>query len=313
MRPFLVRFGYDSRTGVRRDTGRSRVAVPPFRSLGPFRIVTLDAYADRWALVTGASSGIGAEFARVLAARGMHLVLVARREERMRELAADLFTRHGTRTEVIVADLSDPSEVARLAEEVDRRGVEVELLVNNAGFGVVGDIPGTSRETVLDMLSVNVAALTDLTYRYLPRMVERKRGGVINVASVAAFQPVAYMGAYAASKAYVLHFSEALWAEARDAGVTVLALCPGTTRTDFFDIAGAAGWLKKQSAQTPEQVVRTAMRAFERKRLSVVSGWKNYVLSGLVRLATRRVCVLESRKYFRPKPAKKQSAKADAG
>lgn len=273
----------------------------------------VDAYADRWALVTGASSGIGAEFARLLAARGMHLVLAARREEPMRELAAELFTRHGTRTEIIVVDLSEPSDVARLADEIDRHGIEIELLVNNAGFGIVGDIPGTSREAILDLVSVNVAALTNLTYRFLPRMVERKHGGIINVASVAGFQPVAYMSAYAASKAYVLHFSEALWAEARDAGVTVVALCPGVTRTSFFENAGVPGWLKKSTALDPEQVVRAGLRALEKKRNYVVPGWKNYILSLLVRLAPRRTCALESRKYFRPRSQPKEQAKADAG
>ena len=272
----------------------------------------VDAFADRWALVTGASSGIGAEFARVLAARGMHLVLVARREDRMQELAADLFTRHGSRTEVIPADLSDPAEIARLADEIAGRGIEVELLVNNAGFGIVGEIPHTERENVLDLVHLNIAALTDLTYRYLPAMLTRGHGAVINVGSVAAFQPVAYMGAYAASKAYVLHFSEALWAEARDHGVTVLALCPGTTKTEFFDIAGATGWLKKQSAQTPEQVVKAALRGLEKRRQYVVPGMKNYILSLLVRLAPRRTCVLESRKFFRPKPAKKRRDKEQA-
>jgi len=273
----------------------------------------VDAYADRWALVTGASSGIGAEFARLLAGRGMHLVLASRREEPMRELAADLFTRHGTRTEIVVADLTQPADVARLAEEVDRKGIEIELLVNNAGFGVVADVPSTNRDAVLDLISVNIAALTDLTYRYLPRMMERKHGGIINVASVAAFQPVAYMGAYSASKSYVLHFSEALWAEARDYGVTVIALCPGVTRTRFFDVAGAPGWLKKTAASEPEQVVRSALRALEKHRNYVVPGWKNYILSLLVRLAPRRTCALESRKYFRPRPIAPEKQRLETG
>ena len=273
----------------------------------------VDAYADRWALVTGASSGIGAEFARLLAGRGMHLVLAARREEPMRELAADLFTRHGTRTEIIPADLTQPSDVARLAEEIERKGIEIELLVNNAGFGVVADVPNTNREAVLDLISINIAALTDLTYRYLPKMMERKHGGIINVASVAAFQPVAYMGAYAASKSFVLHFSEALWAEARDHGVTIVALCPGVTRTSFFEIAGAPGWLKKTAASEPEHVVRAALRALEKRRNYVVPGWKNYILSLLVRLAPRRTCALESRKYFRPRPTAPDKQRIETG
>lgn len=273
----------------------------------------VDSYADRWALVTGASSGIGAEFARLLAARGMHLVLASRREAPMRELAEELFTRHGTRTEVISVDLIDPEAINRLAGEIDRKGIEIELLVNNAGYGVVGEIAATDRKVILEMVAVNIAALTDLTYRYLPKMTQRGHGAIINVGSVAAFQPVAFMAAYAASKSYVLHFSEALWAETRDSGVTILALCPGVTRTEFFNVAGAPGWLQKSRAHEPEQVVRTALRSLEKKRNYVVPGWKNYILTLLVRLAPRRTCALESRKYFRPRRSKKETEAVDAG
>jgi short-subunit dehydrogenase len=261
----------------------------------------LQAYADHWALITGASSGIGAEFARQLAARGMHLVLAARREQLLTQLAAELHQAHGTKTEIIVADLSNPQEPARLLQEIEKRGVTIELLVNNAGFGVVSELEKTDVVRVLEMVQVNVAALSELTLRVLPGMCARGHGGVINVASVAAFQPVGYMGAYAATKAYVLHFSEALWAEARERGVTVTVLCPGTTRTEFFNVTGTPGWLEKHSAQDVKPVVRTALKALEKGRSYVVSGWKNYVLSLLVRIATRATVVKESMKYFRPK------------
>ena len=263
----------------------------------------LDQYAERWAIVTGASSGIGAEFARKLAARGMHLILVARRKQLMEELAADLHTRHGTRCEVIVADLSDANESARLIKEVTARGYPIELLVNNAGFAVVGEMTGTNVERIMEMVRLNVGALTELTYLVLPGMVERGHGAIVNVASVAGFQPVAYMGAYAASKSYVLHFSEAIWAEARSHGVTVMALCPGITRTEFFTVANVAGWLKKQASQSPEQVVKTCLKGLEKKRQYIVSGWKNYILSLLVRLAPRKTAVIESMKFFRPEVA----------
>src|SRR5260370_16331112 len=147
------------------------------------------------------------------------------------------------------------------------------------------------------MLRVNVLALTDLTYRVLPAMLERGHGGIINVASTAAFQPVGYMGPYAASKAYVLHFTESLWAEARDRGVTVTALCPGTTRTAFFEVSGVPGWLESHSAQYAKPLVRTALKALEKRRSYVISGWKNYILSLLVRIATRATVVKESMKY----------------
>jgi short-subunit dehydrogenase len=261
----------------------------------------LKAYADHWALVTGASSGIGAEFARQLAARGMHLVLTARREPLLKQLAEDLHRAHGTKTEIILADLSKPEEPARLLGEVGRRGVTLELLVNNAGFGVVAEIEKTDMGRVLEMIRVNISALTELTYRALPGMLERGHGGIINVASVAAFQPVGYMGAYAASKAYVLHFSESLWAETRERGVTVTALCPGTTRTEFFDVSGAVGWLEKHSAQDVKPVVRAGLKALEKRRQYVISSWKSYILSLLVRLATRATAVKESMKFFRIK------------
>lgn len=260
----------------------------------------LEAYADHWALVTGASSGIGAEFARQLAARGMHLVLTARREQLLASLAQELHTQHGTQAEIIVADLTEPQGPAQLMTEIEMRGRTIELLVNNAGFGHVGSIEATEVDRVAQLLHVNVVALTELTYRVLPGMLARGHGGVINVASVAAFQPVAYMGVYAASKAYVLHLTEALWAEAREQGVTVMALCPGTTRTDFFDVAGAHGWLSNRPAQDPRMVVRNALRGLEKGRQFIVSGWGNYILSMLVRLAPRKTVVKESMKYFRP-------------
>ncbi|MGH7201156.1 MAG: SDR family NAD(P)-dependent oxidoreductase [Planctomycetaceae bacterium] len=260
----------------------------------------LEEYADRWALVTGASSGIGAEFARLLAARGMHLVLVARRKSRLEELAAELDTRHGTHSLILPADLSEPGAARRLFEEIQTRGIELELLVNNAGFAVVADIENTEPDRVMQMVRLNVAALTELTYLVLPGLLQRGHGAIINVSSVAGLQPVAYMGAYAASKAYVLHFSEALWAECREKGVTVMALCPGVTKTEFFDVAGVSGWLKKQRSQSPEQVARTALKSLEKRRPSVVTGWWNWLRSLVVRLGTRRRVVLESMKYFRP-------------
>jgi hypothetical protein len=257
----------------------------------------IKAFADHWALVTGASSGIGAEFARQLAARGMHLVLAARRAERLQALAQELHQAHGTRCEIVVGDLAQPAEPARLLAEVANRGIEIDLLVNNAGFGNVSEIEKTDVARILALIQVNIAALTELSLRILPQMLARGHGGVINVASVAAFQPVAFMGAYAASKAYVLHFSEALWAEARDRGVTVTTLCPGTTRTEFFETAGVATWLDRQSSQEVKPVVRKALVAFEKRRPYVVSGWKNYLLTLLVRLATRATVVKESMKF----------------
>lgn len=260
--------------------------------------------ADRWALVTGASAGIGAEFARQLAAGGMHLVLTARRLDLMQELAAELHARHATRCEIIVADLAEPGGVDLLVRELESRRIQVDLLVNNAGFGVVGEIEQTELSRLLELIRLNISALTELTYRLLPDMLARNFGAILNVSSLSGFQPVAYMGVYAASKAYVLHFSEALACEVQHRGVRVCAVCPGVTRTAFFDLAGAPGWLQKHSSQSPEQVVRTALHALGRGRWVVVPGWRNYILTLLVRIASRRRVVKESTRFFRPRGRK---------
>lgn len=266
-----------------------------------------DSFVDRWALITGASSGIGAEFARALAARGMHLVLTARREDRLQELADELDLRHGAKTEIIPLDLALPEAPQRLWDEVTARDITVHLLVNNAGFSQVSEVDRASRERLLEMVQLNVAAVTDLTYRALPAMLEQGEGGVINVSSLTGFQPVAYMGVYAASKAYILHLSESLWAELRDRGVHVMALCPGTTRTELFEVAGVSGWLKKRRTQSPERVVRHALRAFRKRRPVCIPGSRNHLLTLFQRLLPRKRVVRGSMKYFRPLTPKPDS------
>ena len=258
-------------------------------------------YADHWGLVTGASSGIGAEFARQLAARGMDCVLVARREERLRAVAQEIEAAHGTRCEIVPADLSQPHAGRELLAEVARRGIEVELLVNNAGFGMVSSVEETDVGRALELIQVNVAGLTELTLLAAKEMVRRGHGGIINIGSIVSFQPVGYMGVYAASKAYVLHFSEALWAELRAHGVTVTTLCPGTTRTEFFDQSGVPGWAERNRGQDVTSVVRTGLAAFDAGRQYVVAGWANYLVSLAVRLATRATVVEWSLSIFRPR------------
>jgi short-subunit dehydrogenase len=260
----------------------------------------LKAYAGRWGLVTGASSGIGAEFARQLAARGMHCVLVARREDRLRAVAREIEAAHGTRCEIVPADLSKPHAGRDLLAEVARRGIAVELLVNNAGFGLVSTVEETDVGRTLELIQVNIAGLTELTLLAAKEMVRRGHGGIINIGSIVSFQPVGYMGVYAASKAYVLHFSEALWAEVRSHGVTVTTLCPGTTRTEFFDQSGVPGWAERNRGQDVQSVVRTGLEAFDAGRHYVVSGWTNYLVSLAVRLATRATVVKWSMSLFRP-------------
>ena len=231
----------------------------------------------------------------------MHLVLVARREERLTELADELDTRHGTRCEIITADLSEPGQPASVFETITSRNIEVDLLVNNAGFGFVGTVEDTDVDRMLQMTRLNVAALTDLTYRCLPGMIERKHGGVINVSSLVAFQPIAYMPNYSAGKAYVLHLSEALWAECREHGVTVMALCPGTTETEFFDVAGVTGWLKKHRAHSADYVVRKALKSLEKGKQCCVPGFTNKLISLSVRLTRRKMFVRQSMRFFRPR------------
>ena len=249
-------------------------------------------------MVTGASSGIGAEFARQLANRGMRLVLTARREDRLQSLADELKERHDAETLVVPCDLTEPDGIARLEETLLQNGIELELLVNNAGFGDVGAIGECDVERLLSIIRLNVDALTDLTYRLLPGMLQRGSGAIVNLASSAAFQPVAFMPVYAASKVYVLHFSESLWAEIREQGVDVLAVCPGFTATEFMDKAHMHGWYERR-AQSPEKVVRAALKALRKRRAYVVPGWLDYLKSLLPRLTTRAITVKTTLRMFR--------------
>jgi uncharacterized protein len=225
------------------------------------------------ALVTGASSGIGAAVATELASRGYPLILVARREERLRTLATELSSEHGTDAEVITADLGEESERARLEDEVRDRGRSVEVLVNNAGFGHQADFARSPSERMVEMVRVNVEAVVDLTSRFLASMVERGRGSVINVASTAAFQPMPGSAVYAASKSFVLSFSEAIRTELRGTGVTVTAVCPGPVRTEFGEQGGFGGADERIPAAlwlSAEKVARDALAAVERgDRVSV--------------------------------------------
>jgi short-subunit dehydrogenase len=193
------------------------------------------------ALVTGASSGIGAAIARELAGRGYAVVLVARREERLRTLATELADEHGVSAEAISCDVSDPDGREGLAEDLRGRGRAVEVLVNNAGFGHQADFLPSPRERMTEMVRVNCEAVVDMTSLFLTGMVERGRGSVINIASTAAFQPLPGSAVYAASKAFVLSFSEAVRTELRGSGVSVTAVCPGPVKTEFMEVAGFGG------------------------------------------------------------------------
>ena len=230
-------------------------------------------------LVTGASSGIGVELARELAKRGHGVTLVARRKDRLTKLAKELSAEHGVRAETIASDLSSAAARKRMVRTLEDRGLEVDVLVNNAGFGSAGRFQSLDAEAELRMVRTNVEAVVDLCSTYVPTMVERGRGAVLNVASVAAFQPVPRQSTYAATKAFVLSFTEGLHVDLKGTGVTATALCPGPTKTEFGDAAGIPDELFEIPGlvYTAEEMAVAGVRAMERGRRSVVPGATNLV------------------------------------
>jgi short-subunit dehydrogenase len=251
-------------------------------------------------LITGASSGIGETFARRLAAAGENVLLVARSEERLASICNELGREHGVNAQYVALDLTAEGAGARLFDEAARRGLEVETLINNAGFGSMGDFVKLDLETELRMIDLNVKALVDLTYRFLPAMRERRRGAIINVASTAGFQPVPFMTTYAATKAFVLSFSIGLWEENRPFNVQVMALCPGVTDTNFFE-AGHIDKPPMRLSQTPDDVVDTALRGLRKRRSHIISGWSNYLLTESERLVPRRLVARVVGSALRPR------------
>ncbi len=237
-------------------------------------------------LITGASSGIGEAFARKLAARGHNLLLVARSEDKLINLCNELGRIKNIRAQYVAMDLSEPDAPARLFAETRKRELEIDFLINNAGFGSMGDFTTLDLDRALNMVDLNIRALVDLTNRFLIPMRERKSGSIINVASTAGFQPVPFMATYAATKAFVLSFSEALREENRPYGIKVMALCPGVTDTNFFS---AAHMQKppRRIAQTPDQVVDTALRGLKRGKGHIISGWINFFMIESERLVPR--------------------------
>jgi short-subunit dehydrogenase len=237
-------------------------------------------------LITGASSGIGEVFARRLAARGRNVLLVARSEDKLITLCNELGRSNSIRAQYVALDLSLPESPARLFEEAEKRGLTIDLLINNAGFGSFGDFSKADLARELNMIDLNVKSLVELTYRFLQPMRARKQGAIINVASTAAFQGVPFMTTYAATKAFVLSFSEALWEENRAFGIKVMALCPGVTETNFFEAARGEK-PPARASQTPEEVVDTALRGLARGKSHIISGWINRVMTESERLAPR--------------------------
>jgi short-subunit dehydrogenase len=242
------------------------------------------------ALITGASSGIGADLARLFARDGYELVLVARGEAKLREL--------GLPATIIAADLTDPAAPQRIIDELRAKSIGVDVLVNNAGVGVAGPFVETDLQAELAMIQLNIVALTHLTKLLLPGMVARRRGRVLNVASTAAFQPGPLMAVYYATKAYVLSFSEAIAEELRDSGVTVTALCPGPTETGFAAAANMGGTRLFTMTRPADShaVAEAGYQAMKRGRRVVIPGLKNKLLAQSVRVSPRRLVATIVRK-----------------
>jgi len=236
-------------------------------------------------LITGASAGLGAEFARQLSKRGQRLVLAARRKERLDALAAEV---GNART--IEIDLSEPGAAARLVADVEAAGETIETLINNAGFGLRGRFVDLDAAREREMIDLNCGALTDLCRAVVPGMIERRRGAILNVASTAAFQPGPKMAVYFATKAYVLSFTEALHEELKPHGIKVSALCPGPTRTEFGDVAGikTLGQFERLSMDAGP-VVRAALEGLEANKAVVIPGATNKIGAWSTRFAPRSV------------------------
>jgi short-subunit dehydrogenase len=237
------------------------------------------------ALITGASAGLGVEFARQLSRRGHAPVLVARRKERLDQLAAELGN-----ARAIALDLSKAGAAAKLMADIAAAGEHVDILVNNAGFGLIGRFAELDAKRERQMIDLNVGALTDLCRAVAPPMIERKSGAILNVASTAAFQPGPKMAVYFATKAFVLSLSEALHEELKPHGIKVTCLCPGPTRTEFGDVAGFGGnGLFDRVAMGAPEVVEAGLKALDKNRAVVVSGWVNKIGAASTRFAPRSV------------------------
>lgn len=253
------------------------------------------------ALITGASSGIGEQFAYALAERGYKVIIVARREERLQQVQSRIEAKGG-KVHSIVADLLNNEDVERLIAFIHEE--PIDLLVNNAGFGGYGLFQKVSPQREQDMITLNISTLVKLTRVAVESMLKRKSGQVINVASTAAFQPVPYMAIYAATKSFVLHYSEAIAAELTGTNVHVMALCPGGTATEFSDRAEVKGTLAKNFTMTPEQVVEIALKGLDKRKRIVVPGVNNVLMSKGYRIAPRNLLTNSLTKAFQKEKVK---------
>lgn len=256
------------------------------------------------ALVTGASSGIGKAIAEKLAAEGANVVLVARSRNKLEQLANALAQRYAVQCWALPADLSSPHSGTYVHAQAEAMGITVDILVNNAGYGTYGPFDSIEPQAEQNEIAVNIATVVDLAHAFLPGMLVRGSGIILNVASTAAFQPVAYMAVYAASKAFVLSFSEALWAEYQNRGIHVVALCPGAVETAFIERLGNESVRKTTAFSTtlrPEQVADHAIKALRGRGPTHIIGIKNWLMAQSVRFAPRSVVARSSVNIMRPR------------
>lgn len=258
-------------------------------------------------LITGASGGIGEAFARRLAAEKHNLVLVARSENKLHELCDELMLRHKITAHYVAIDLTAFEADRQLFEETERHNMEIDWLINNAGFGSMGDFAEMELERELEMISLNIMTLVALTHRYLQKMRKRKSGTIINVSSVAGFQPIPFMATYGATKAFVSSFTEAIAEENRPFGITATALCPGPTDTNFFAAADAQP-LQIKGMQTPEAVVEVALNAVKKGKAKTISGWTNHLSAFFGTITPNPIIAKTIGKVLRPKMEARRKA-----
>ena len=259
-------------------------------------------WQNRWALVTGASAGIGVALAEELAAGGTHLLLTARRLDRLEKLAADLRKKYEIQTQVFAADLAKREAPETIFEYTKEKGLRIDLLINNAGFGQYGELHKVENQRLVDMVEVNCTAVVHLTRLFLPDMVARRGGDILIVASTAAFQAVPYISTYAASKAFDLYFAEGLAEEMKPHGIRVCALCPGSTESEFHAAAGQEKFTAKHQ-EPADKVARTGLRALAAGKSYVISGLGNFLGAHSQRAVPRRVVTRIAAKMFRPDKA----------
>lgn len=245
-------------------------------------------WRGKWALITGASAGIGAAIARELAAGGTNLVLTARRGDRLASLASELSDKHKVQALVCVADLALPLGPQQIFSFTEEKQIVIDLLVNNAGFGAYGQFDKVDLDRLVEMTTVNVTAVVQMTHLYLPGMIARKSGHILILASTAAFQAVPYISTYAATKVFDLHFAEGLAEEVRRYGVHVCALCPGSTETEFFQVAGQRNHTRR-APESAEKVAHVGLEALAAGKTLVISGFTNWLGAEAIRVVPRRI------------------------